>query len=731
MNLTHVRWSVDADGIATLLIDQANSRLNTLNPALGQDLDTALSALLADPGVLAVVLASAKPDCFVAGADLEMLRDVRSAAEAAARAQEGQEAMRRVEAMHRQHHKPVVAALGGTTLGGGLELALACSQRLLANSPKIQLGLPEVKLGLIPGAGGTQRLPRLIGVAAALGLILTGRSLRPRQALKLGLVDELVPPALLLSVARRRALQAVRGELQQPERRLARLRRQALQLTQPAVLQRLALECNPVGLRLLLRRAHQQLLATTHGNYPAPERALEAVRMGLLEGAAAGYAAEADRFGQLAVSPQARALMGLFFADRALKKDSGVDAGQALPPLPPIRRVAVVGGGLMGGGIAAVTALKVGLPVRIKEVDEAGVARGMAYTERLLARDVARRQRSASEAYRLRRRLTGTTQMSGMADADLMIEAVFEDLQLKQEVLQGFEAVAGPLAIFASNTSSLPIAHLAQVARRPERVIGMHYFSPVEKMPLLEVVVTPKTAPEVVAACVALGKAQGKTVIVVQDGPGFYTSRVLAPYLNEAAWLLSEGAQVEAIDAAMQAAGFPVGPLVLVDEVGLDVAQKVGAVLHATFGERLKPAPAMANLMRDGRRGRKNGRGFYLYARGKRQGADPLVYTLVAAPEAKRPPVLHEMQERLLLQFVNEAVRCLEEGIVRCPRDGDIGAVMGLGFPPFFGGPFRYIDQCGAGDVARRLEALASRHGPRFAPAELLRRQAASGQVFY
>jgi 3-hydroxyacyl-CoA dehydrogenase/enoyl-CoA hydratase/3-hydroxybutyryl-CoA epimerase len=386
----------------------------------------------------------------------------------------------------------------------------------------------------------------------------------------------------------------------------------------------------------------------------------------------------------------------------------------------------------MGGGIAYVTASKMHLPVRINELDDAAIGRGLSHVRQLLDRDVERKRASRFEAERIMSRVTGTSGYAGFENADLVIEAVFEDLELKRRVLTDVEKRTRPSCVFASNTSSIPIASIAEVSSRPESVLGMHYFSPVEKMPLLEIVVTPKTADWAIATAAKVGKAQGKTVIVVRDGPGFYTSRILSPYIGEAAWLLVEGASIEDIDAALVEMGFPVGPLTLLDEVGIDVGTKVAHIMEKSFGARMQAPDAMDSLVRDSRLGRKNGRGLYVYAKGKKLGADPTVYDLLGGKKRGRPRIARdEIRERVSLQMVNEAVRCLDEGILRSPRDGDIGAVFGLGFPPFLGGPFRYIDRLGAKAVLARLQHYASTFGERFQPAEGIKARATGLSSFH
>ena len=713
MSLTHLSFAVDGDGVATVLIDRAGEAMNTLSPDLGDDLDAVVTRVETDPGIVALVIGSAKKDNFLAGADIRFLQSLSTAEEAAAVSRDGQEGFARVERLHTEHGKPVVAAIHGACLGGGLELALACSYRVCTRDDKTVLGQPEVQIGLIPGAGGTQRLPRLIGLAAGLDLVLTGRNVRPRRARKLGLVDEVVPKEVLFDVARQRALTYVRAG-----KRSVNVR---------STIMRFAMEGNPAGRRLVYTKAAAGVHEKTKGNYPAPLAALDVVRIGFEEGAEAGYAAEAERFGRLVTSPEAAALTSIFFAGQQLKRESGV-ADRDVEPRP-VGKVAVLGGGLMGGGIAAVTAASAGIPVRIKEVNPEGVRRGLAHVRAYLNESVKRRKLRAPEADRVMQTVTGTEDLSGFGNVDVVIEAVFEDLDLKRALLQEVEGVTRPDTIFASNTSSLPIADIATASRHPETVIGMHYFSPVEKMPLLEVIVTEQTADWVTATCVELGKKQGKTVIVVGDGTGFYTTRILGPYMNEVGHLLAEGASVEAIDDAMVAWGFPVGPVVLIDEVGIDVGAKIATIMEKAYGDRLQAPGNFARLLEDDRMGRKNGRGFYRYEDGKKQGVDDTVYAVIGQERRSEIPA-EVIQERLALPMVNEAARCFEEGILRSARDGDVGAVFGLGFPPFRGGPFAYVDSVGARHVVDRLDALAAEHGGRFAAADVLREHATSGQRF-
>jgi 3-hydroxyacyl-CoA dehydrogenase/enoyl-CoA hydratase/3-hydroxybutyryl-CoA epimerase len=419
-------------------------------------------------------------------------------------------------------------------------------------------------------------------------------------------------------------------------------------------------------------------------------------------------------------------LQSIFFATTQLKADSGVDSDVAPRT---VDHIAVVGGGLMGGGIAAASAMKTDATVRIKEVDTAAVAGGLQYVSKVVSKNAKRRRWTPFEVDKIMNRVTGSSTWSGFSNTDIVIEAVFENLDLKRSILAQCEETMGSETIFASNTSSLPIGDIAEGAERPENVVGMHYFSPVEKMPLLEVIATAKTSDETTASAVAVGKAQGKTVIVVNDGTGFYTTRVLGPYSNEAAYLLAEGASVEDIDGAMTAWGFPIGPLLLADEVGIDVGAHIAVILHDAFGDRMAGPPMMEGLIADDRKGRKNGRGFYLYDKGERQGVDETVYKALGLGP-RRDIDRSEIQERMSLALINEAAHCLGDGILRSARDGDIGAIFGLGYPPFRGGPFWTIDQMGANTVVDKLIVLAAKHGDRFEPAQILRDYAAEDRKF-
>jgi 3-hydroxyacyl-CoA dehydrogenase / enoyl-CoA hydratase / 3-hydroxybutyryl-CoA epimerase len=719
------------DGIAVVEMNVPGEAQNTLKAEFDTQFRAALAEAQAQPGLKGLIMISTKPGSFLAGADLNMIDAAASVEEVSQLSRTAQAAFQQLE----DFPVPVVAAIDGACLGGGLELALACRGRIASSSGKTVLGLPESMLGLLPGAGGTVRLPRLIGLAKGLDLLLGGKQLRPKQALKLGLVDEVVPADVLMEAAVRRVSQLAAGR--KPAASLAgKLRGRVRKARKGAAaaqseLAGLVLEDNAAGRRLLFQQARKQLLAKTRGNYPAQERILSVVETAYREGIAAGYAAESLGMGELAFTPQSQALRGIFHATNALKKETFVAAG--VQPRP-VRKVGVLGGGLMGAGIALVTANKAALPVRVKDRDDQGVAHAHGYLRKFYDKRVARGAMSRFDAAAERARMTGTTDYSGFADCDIVVEAVFEDLKLKHQMLHDIERECRADTIFASNTSSIPITRIAEAAKRPENVIGMHYFSPVDKMPLLEVITTRHTAPEVVSACVALGKAQGKTVFVVKDGPGFYTTRILVPYLNEVSHILGEGVSPLDIDRTLVDAGFPVGPVTLMDEVGIDVGTKVGPVLEAAFGERMKVPAQAGQMIAAGFLGRKAGKGFYLYQAGPKSKKKPLNPGLQAVlgirPGSASLPE-KEIVDRCVLMLVNEAVYALQDGILQQPMHGDIGAVFGIGFLPQTGGPFRYIDQLGAGQVVARLEEFAAKHGPRFKPAPMLMDMARKGRKFH
>ncbi len=724
-----------SDGIAIITFDLPNESVNKLNRTVKDEFVALVTRLERDTMVHAAVFISGKPDVWIAGADIEEFQELRTATDAERLSRDGQMLLDSVERLR----IPIIAAIHGACLGGGLETALACRYRIATDHPKTILGLPEVQLGLIPGAGGTQRLPRRIGLTNALDLILTGKTVRGTKALKLGLIDELVHPSILRTVAIQRAHEVAEGR-RKSERHSGGVKG-------------FLLDANPAGRTIVLRKARDQTLAKSRGHYPALIAAIDVIAAGYEKGVAHGYREESRRFGELAMTDVSRQLIFLFFATNELKKDPGVEPSQ-YPDLPvsafeplPVEKIAIIGAGFMGAGIASIAVLH-GSLVRLKDADHGRVAKGYAAVRDILKERLTKKQITKVQYSDYMALLGGTVDYSGFGNVDLVIEAVFEDLAVKHQVLREAEASIHPSAIFATNTSTIPIGQIAQASSRPERVIGMHFFSPVHKMPLLEVITTPQTHPQVTATVVAYGKKLGKTVIVVNDGPGFYANRILSPYINEAGILLDQGVAIDIVDKALVDFGFPVGPITLIDEVGLDVATKAGKIMAEAYPDRMLPAKSIQAVVAAGRYGRKSKKGFYSYDKeGKKSDVDPSVYGVFLAPgsipvapsitpASAEPPSIPEMpavqiQQRTVLAMLNEAARCLSDGIIRSPRDGDVGAVFGIGFPPFRGGPFRYMDALGIKIVVQRLEDLNARFPGRFEPAELLLDMARRNQSFY
>ncbi len=700
-NQNAFQLTIDDQGLAWLAIDVPGEKMNTLQAQFTEEMQTILLELEAKKHEISgLIIHSLKPDNFVAGADVRMLDACTTAEEAQGLAAQGQQMFNQLEALP----FPVVSAIHGPCLGGGLELALACDYRVCSDSDKTRLGLPEVQLGLLPGSGGTQRLPRLIGLLPSLDLILTGKQLRAKKANKLGVVDACVPESILLEVAQKYASgNKAKRKLATKERLLSGVK---------------------FGRNFVFDQASKKTLAKTRGNYPAADAILDVIAYGLEHGIEKGLENEAKRFGVLCMSNESKALRSIFFATTEMKKENGTDEKPRL-----VSRIGVLGGGLMGAGISHVSVSKAKVPVRIKDVSNDGVLGAMNYNYKLLNKQKKRRILTKAELQYRMSQLSGGTDYTAFKNTDMVIEAVFEDLALKQGMVKEIEQYGNEHTIFATNTSSLPIHQIAAEAQRPENVIGLHYFSPVEKMPLVEVIPHEGTSDEVISTTVELARKQGKTPIVVADKAGFYVNRILAPYMNESAQVLLGGEPIEQLDNALLNFGFPVGPIALLDEVGVDIGAKIMPILVEELGPRFKAPEVFDVLLNDGRKGRKVGKGFYSY-NGKKKEVDKSVYKLLKLqPEAKLPE--NDIALRCVLPMLNEAVRCLDEGIIRSARDGDIGAIFGIGFPPFLGGPFRYMDQIGTKELVNIMNNFAEKYGDRFAPCDGLLTRAGSDARFY
>ncbi|MBU2892062.1 fatty acid oxidation complex subunit alpha FadJ [Colwellia sp. D2M02] len=712
------------NGIAHLVMDVADESMNTLKAEFAEQITQVLAQIKADTSIIGIVLCSGKPDSFVAGADINMLNACQTKEEVVALSRQGQMIFAQLE----QLTIPIVAAINGPCLGGGLELAMACHGRICSDNAKTALGLPEVQLGLLPGSGGTQRLPKLVGLQKSLDMMLTGKQLRAKQALKSGLVDDVVPNSILISAAENLVLSfSTKGKHYHKSQRKIGLVEKLL--------------ANKAGRNIVYQQAEKSVLSKTQGNYPAPLKIIDCVRTGLEASSTQGYQVEAEHFADLVMSSESQQLRHLFFATTEMKKEQGVADVKA----EAILKAGVLGGGLMGGGIAFVTATKANVPVRIKDINHKGINSALKYSYDLLNKKVKRRFILKSEMQKQLAMITGTVNFTGFKSVDIVVEAVFEDLALKQEMVVAVEEHTQEQTIFASNTSSLPIHKIAAQAKRPENVIGLHYFSPVDKMPLVEIIPHENTSDKTISTTVAFAKKQGKTPIVVKDKAGFYVNRILAPYMNEAAILLLAGEPVDKIDNALVKFGFPVGPMQLLDEVGIDVGAKIGPILQADLGERFAAPAAFDKLIDDGRLGKKVNKGLYLYKQPKKglvakltglikplpsKPVDESIYPLLGiTPKGKLSA--ETIAKRCLYMMLNEAARCVDEGIVRNARDGDIGAIFGIGFPPFLGGPLRYIDSVGAKSVVAQLSQWAEQYGERYSPCQALITMAENEQSYY
>ena len=695
-------FRLEIDGLEAILwFDLPGEKVNKLSARVLEELDGILARLASMPEIKRVYFVSPKPGIFIAGADVEEFATVSTEDEALAIVRRGQ----RVLGNLRKLPQTTIAVINGACMGGGTELALACDYRLASDSPKTAIALPEVRLGIFPAWGGTTFLPRLVGIPAALDMILTGKPVNGRRGKRMGLVDEVIPAAASLDAARSWSA-ALSGKRRGGNRNT-----------------HFYIEGNPLARRVIFNKAKASVTSKTGGHYPAPIKAIEVMDAGYSRGIEEGLKAEGVEAAGLFGNPVAKNLVGLFFLMEGAKKDRGPAPGE-------IAAAGVLGAGLMGSGIAQTIAGKADINVRMKDVNWKALGAGMKAASRVWKKKAERGRMTRGEMSRKLAKITTTTDWSGFHHADLVIEAVVENLELKRLVLREFEEIAKDGAIFATNTSTIPITKIAEGAKRPDRVIGMHFFSPVDRMPLLEIIVGEKTSPATIATAVAFGRKLGKTVVVCKDGPGFIVNRILAPYMNEAGFLLEEGYAINAIDKALVKFGMPMGPLNLLDEVGIDVVQKAGHVLAEAFGDRAKASKLVDLLVGDERFGKKNGRGVYKWVNGKKTEPDPAVYRLVGSTGSVEGNAT-DIVIRMVAAMINEAAMILDEGIAACAGDLDLAMIMGTGFPPFHGGLLRYADDMGIAHVVETLRALEAKHGTRFTPSAALLRVEAGGCGFY
>lgn len=706
--------TVDATGIAWLVFDDPDRTLNVLAVEVMHRLSELLDELeqsVSQGGVRALLIRSGKARGFIAGADVSAIEAIEDPAQGVEAARLGQRVFQKVATLG----VPTIAAIHGVCLGGGLELALACDHRIASDSSKTKLGLPEVMLGILPAWGGTTRLPRLVGLQAALDLLLTGRQLSGKRAKRIGLVDRIYPAELFVAKAEEFANERAAGT-PLPEHKKPWAARM--------------LEATPPGRRLVLTMARRQVMKRTGGHYPSPLAILGVLRRALSLPIERALEIEAEAMGGLITSSVSKNLIHVF----NMREDARKGLGVANPEVEPreIDAIGVLGAGVMGGGIAQIAAHR-GVRVRMKDIRHDAISGGLEHAHGLFNGLVKRRRLKRREAESRMELISGGLDYDGFRGLDLVVEAVVEKLDIKRIVLRETEERIRPDCTLCSNTSSLSIDAMARGLARPQNFGGMHFFNPVHKMPLVEVIRGEKTSDETVATIYAFALRLGKVPVVTRDGPGFLVNRILGLYMNEAGHLLAEGAFIEDIDKAAVDFGMPMGPLRLMDEVGLDIGRHAGQSLYEALGERMKPAAPFIGLAETERLGRKGGLGFYRYEKGKENGIDDTVYADLAGsvPTDQRRFDKQEIRNRLILSMVNEAARCLDDGIVTTAREVDLAMVMGTGFPPFRGGLLRYADSSHTRAVLDRLLQLEEAHGPRFTPAPLIVRLAESGQGFY
>lgn len=697
-------------GLAHLVMDHPARKLNVLDADAIASLEAALSDLEGSPPQ-GLILLSGKPGSFIAGADIDAIGGITDAAEVHRLVRRGQDAYQRLAALP----CPTVAAIDGICLGGGTELALTCDTRIASEEPRTQIGLPETMLGIFPAWGGTTRLPHLIGLPGALDLILSGRALDARRAEKMGLIARAVPAAWLVESAERRL-----GEI---AKRPARRRRDRYR---PKGFGPWMLDRTAPGRALVFSQARKNVLAKTGGHYPAPLAAIDVLERTYGRPLVQGLAAEADAVAPLVVGPVCKNLVRIFRLSEDAKR-ANVVADPGIKPAS-VKHMALVGAGVMGAGIAEL-ASRQGITVRMREVKPEALQNGLRVIRTVIDERNRKKRSAPREADGQMARVLPTLDLSGMAHSDLALEAVVEDLDVKRRVFAELEVRMPAGALLASNTSSLSIDALAAGLLHPERFVGFHFFNPVHRMPLLEVVRGERTSDAALVSAVALARRLGKTPVVVKDSPGFVVNRVLMPYLREALHMLEEGYAVADLDHSMRRFGMPMGPFEVVDEVGLDVAHKVAGVLSAAFPDRMQPSAALEKLLAAGRLGRKNGRGFYRH-QGRKRTPDRSVRGLLGLSHVRRPVSVDALSERMVLAMINEAARCVEEGIVAGPDQVDLAMIFGAGFPPWRGGVLRHADAVGLTAIVDRLRSLKAEKGPRFEPSALLAAKAERGESF-
>jgi 3-hydroxyacyl-CoA dehydrogenase/enoyl-CoA hydratase/3-hydroxybutyryl-CoA epimerase len=725
MQLKDFRFEVDADGVALIAWDTPNQPMNLVSNEMTAEVEAFVEKIAADPTIKGAVITTAK-DSFSGGADLTMLQGagVEYARVAKAHGQEAAmraftEQVRKINIVYRRLEtcgKPFAAAIHGLCLGGGFELTLACQYRIASDDPKTRVGLPEIKVGLFPGGGGTQRVARLMPTGDALQMLFKGDQIKPSAAKKMNLIHEVAPESEIVARAKAWVLANPAAKAPWDE--------QGYKLPSGKVF-------SPQGM-MIWPAANAIYRKETQDNYPAAKAILSSVFEGLQLPMDLALAVESRYFAKILQSKEAAAMIrSLFLSKGELDKGARRPASE---PKSNLQKVGVIGAGLMGAGVAYVSA-SAGLDVVLIDRDQASADKGKAYSEKVISGQIAKGRARGADREALLSKIHATSDYGALEGCDLVIEAVFEDRGVKKEATEKAQAVLGPDVVFASNTSTLPITSLAETSRKPDNFVGVHFFSPVEKMGLVEIIMGEKTGPKALAVALDYVRRIKKTPIVVNDCRGFYVNRCVGNYMFEAHAMVMEGVPPAMIENVAKMAGMPVGPLALNDEVGIDLSWKILQAAKKDLGANaIDPAQEKlieALVVGGDRLGRKNGKGFYDYPAQGQKSLWPGLQKIVGKRLDPDSLSVQEIKERFQFTVALEAARCMEEGIVTDPREADVGSILGFGFAPYTGGAISLIDGLGVKAFVKRAEELASKYGSRFEPTAGLKAMAASGETFY
>jgi 3-hydroxyacyl-CoA dehydrogenase/enoyl-CoA hydratase/3-hydroxybutyryl-CoA epimerase len=717
-----IEFSIDKNGVANLVFDLKEEKINKLSSEVLFELEKAINVIDGNKAIRVLIISSAKPDIFIAGADIKEIREITNYEDAMKKVSQGQNILNRLAKLK----IITISVIRGACLGGGLELALACKYRVAVINPKTIFGLPEVNLGIIPGFGGTQRLPKLIGLQQALEIILSGKSIDTKKAFKIGLVDDLIREEFL-----EEKLSSFLTDVIQNGENNHFLKSRNKRVKRNFILEKIFL-----GKFLIFYLAKKNLFEKTKGNYPAPFYALEVIkRTDKIIYSETGLKIELEAFCELATGAISKNLIEIFFTNEELKKDEGIDVKIETKY---IKNTSVLGAGIMGGGIAWLFANN-NFNVRIKDLTQNAIATGYNQIIKIFNQLKKIRKITQEQINMKIAKVTSDLDYKGFDRIDLVIEAAVENMAVKKNILADLEKHIRSDAIIASNTSSLSISEMSCALQNPDRFIGMHFFNPVNRMPLVEVIRGEKTSNQTIATVVNLAKKLGKTPIVVKDVAGFLVNRILLPYMNEAAYLLQEGGEIERIDNIIERFGMPMGPFVLADVVGIDVGVKVSHSLQNYYGERMKVADILDEIFNNHKNllGKKSKEGFYLHnSLSEENKINPIIYSIVE--NLRKQKNIHqsyiqdsEILNRCILTMVNEAAKCLEENVVKNARYLDLAMIMGAGFPAFRGGLLKYADSIGLKEIVLNLRKLNEKCGKRFEVSKLLIEMSENGLKFY